>query len=197
MKLINQISLIFVVFIILGCGSDKKKETFGDKIDKKMNKVESDLKKLDKKVQSKAEEIDEKVKDKVDEIDKKAEKKSAPIVFSFELTGNIMMISVHLQKSVKNLEIKANPLQGLSIQKYSVPEKTTYDAPATLTFTVPLNNQIGRLAVSVSGLFEGQQYAKTSTYDFPLSGISLKPTASDVKIDGKGELIRVMPATEK
>jgi hypothetical protein len=197
----NSLKLItlFSAFIIFGCGSEEKKPTIGDKIDKKMDRIGDDIKKVGEKVEEKAEEINDKTKAKAKEIEKKvgpSNKKSAPVEVAFDLKDNLLNVSINLNKSVSNLKVQATPLDGLQIEKPSTLDKDAYDVPTSLSLPVQLKNQVGRLAIYVSGTFDGRQLAHSQTYDFPKDPKSSKKDPV-IEKDGNGDPIRVMPAKEK
>lgn len=196
MKIIFNILTILFALVLFGCDSTETKPQ--SKIDNKLDNVNSEAKKVDSIAETKAEGIEDKTKASSKEMEKKegSHKLSAPVAISFELKDNLLTVTINLNKPVKNLKIQANPLDGLSIEKPSALEKDSYDVPTVLTLPVKLNNQVGRLGIYISGSFNGRQLAHGQTYDFPGSTPSEKQS-SEGKRDGNGDLIRVMPATEK
>jgi len=185
---------IFTLFcsaLVFGCGS--KNETIGDKIDKKLEKAEEKAKDLKEKAEEKAREIEKKTKEK-----KGSHKKSAPVDISFELLKdrNLLILTVNLNQPVKNLVVQANPLDGLEIEPVKQVVNSIYDEPTTLTLTVSLKNNVGRLGVYIAGAFNGRQLATSQTYDFPDSK-KRKLANPLTEIDSKGNVIRVFQAEEK
>ena len=217
MKNTLKLMTLLSTLVLFGCGSDSKKPTIGEKIDKKMDKVGQDMKKVGEKVDSKmekvgedikkagdkaeekAEEINDKTKAKATEIEKKlgpSNKKSAPVEVAFELKDNFLNVTINLNKPVANLKVQATPLDGLQIEQPSTLDKNSYEVPTSLSLPVQLKNQVGRLAIYVSGTFDGRQLAHSQTYDFPKDPNSSKKDPV-IEKDGNGDPIRVMPAKEK
>lgn len=217
MKNTLKLMILLSTLFVFGCGSDSKKPTIGEKIDKKMDKVGNDMKKVgDKvdnkmekigddiqkvgeKVEDKAEEINDKTKAKAKEIEQKigpSNKKSAPVEIAFDLKDNLLNVSINLNKPVTNLKVQATPLDGLQIEQPSTLDKNSYEVPTSLSLPVQLKNQVGRLAIYVSGTFEGRQLAHSQTYDFPKDPNSSKKSPV-IEKDGNGDPIRVMPAKEQ
>ena len=188
MKITLNSFLLLLIFVVFGCGSKPVPQTLADKIENIEHKVESEVKKTD-----------EKIAQKVGEIEKKehaSPKKLAPVAVSFELKDDKIIVTIHLNKPVKNLVIQANPLDGLSIQPVIPSANSSFDEPTTLTLQVELNNKVGRLGIYIAGSFDGRQLAHSQTYDFPGAN-DLSKKKSKGERDGNGDLIRVMPAKEK
>lgn len=200
MKLVFKMMTVPLAFVLFSCeSSEPKPQNSVDNANRKMNNVDVNVKKLDAEAQTKSEETADNTTATAKTLDVKtveSKKKTAPVAISFTLKDDLLTVTVNLQKPVKDLKIQANPLEGLLIETPSALDKDSYDEPMTLTLPVKLKNQIGRLAIYVSGTFDGIRSAGGQTYDFPGSTPASKKSSEGVR-DGNGDLIRVMPATEK
>lgn len=185
--MIKKILLPLICFsVILGCGS--KKETLSEKLEKRLDRAEE-----------KAKEAEEKVKEKSKEIEKKmaSPKKSAPVEIKFELKdNNQLVVLINIEKPVSKLVVEANALDGLEIEPVEQVAKIAYDEPTVLTLNVTLKSKVGRLAIYVGGVFDGNQLATNQVYYFEGSK-KQKGNEPRTEIDGNGDSIRVMKAEEK